>query len=179
VPVSDCLSPPVYALLCSLFQVRKLDNMLVALESAGPSKARPFALSNGEEERQRKITTVKRTLRELIADPNSCAHLKLGKVKGLKSEGDAASDATPCEPKEEKDAGPLTASEAATDSLASLVALKGSPGTSISKSKGTSGSWPAHEGWEEGTDSEGMAAGTPPMDDGVPSNRGAAGMGVS
>ncbi|CAI7840833.1 unnamed protein product, partial [Closterium sp. NIES-53] len=66
-------------------KVRKLDNMLHALEnSTPPERLRPFALTNGEEERKRKIDTVKGALCQLLVDPNSAAHLKIGKLKGTK-----------------------------------------------------------------------------------------------
>lgn len=151
-------------------QVRKLDNMLVALESAGPSKARPFALSNGEEERQRKISTVKRTLRELIADPNSCAHLKIGKVKGLKVDADVPSEASPCSPRAEKNAGSPAGSEGGKGSFASRAGLKECPGSPKATSKGERRSWQAQEGGEA-TSSDRLAAGMLPMDDEVPLNR--------
>ncbi|CAI5457977.1 unnamed protein product [Closterium sp. Yama58-4] len=76
-------------------KVRKLDNMLHALEnSTPPERLRPFALTNGEEERKRKIDTVKGALCQLLVDPNSAAHLKIGKLKGTRVKDVGTRDST-------------------------------------------------------------------------------------
>ncbi|CAI5471559.1 unnamed protein product [Closterium sp. Yama58-4] len=76
-------------------KVRKLDNMLHALEnSTPPERLRPFALTNGEEERKRKIDTVKGALCQLLVDPNSAAHLKIGKLKGTRVKDVGTRDCT-------------------------------------------------------------------------------------
>lgn len=83
-------------------KVRKLDNMLHALEtSTPPEKLRPFALTNGEDERKRKIQNVKGALCQLLVDPNSAAHLKIGKVKNSRPREDnfkATNPTTPTSP---------------------------------------------------------------------------------
>ncbi|GJP32032.1 hypothetical protein CLOM_g16577 [Closterium sp. NIES-68] len=96
-------------------KVRKLDNMLHALEnSTPPERLRPFALTNGEEERKRKIDTVKGALCQLLVDPNSSAHLKIGKLKGAKG----------------KDAGTRETTSAV--SLSSSLEMSASPAKSTS-----------------------------------------------
>ncbi|GBG69372.1 hypothetical protein CBR_g4065 [Chara braunii] len=62
-------------------KVRKLDNMICALETN--SSGCGGGNSDSEEEKRKQLETVKETRSYLLANPNSSAHLRLGKVKYL------------------------------------------------------------------------------------------------
>ncbi|CAI5536270.1 unnamed protein product [Closterium sp. Naga37s-1] len=70
-------------------KIRKLDHMLCALEGAvnrpGAASSSKSALTaqqaHTNHKRKRKIGAVKETLSGLLTDPNSAAHLRLGKIK--------------------------------------------------------------------------------------------------
>ncbi|CAI5467829.1 unnamed protein product [Closterium sp. Yama58-4] len=73
-------------------KIRKLDHMLCALEGAvnrGPpgaasSSGKPALTAqqaHTDHQRKRKIGAVKETLSGLLTDPNSAAHMRLGKIK--------------------------------------------------------------------------------------------------
>eukprot|EP00897_Mesotaenium_endlicherianum_P000117 jgi/Mesen1/10105/ME000748S09284 len=64
-------------------KVRKLDSIISALQSScQPEAPKPYCVKGtSDEERQKKLETIRETRDFLLRNPNSAAHLKLGKVK--------------------------------------------------------------------------------------------------